>query len=134
MSTNGIGDADTRPSRWLYTGEPTGIGEPTDMQQAVELHAMAGMLVAREAAISPEVVDTVCAAPAWQTFTSHVYLNEEGSLDDEEIMLAQHMAKTLIERASEAYPGDAYTPSHIALMIFYRGVLEGHCRTQGEVN
>ena len=71
---------------------------------------MAGMLVAHQASISPEMVDAVCAAPAWKTFTSHVYLNEEGSLDDDEILLAQRVAKTLIERIGEAYPGNGYKP------------------------
>lgn len=128
MSDNGIHNADTSPARWLYTGESTSL------QEQVELHAMAGMLVAHQASISPEMVDAVCAAPAWKTFTSHVYLNEEGSLDDDEILLAQSVAKTLIERIGEAYPGNGYQASHIALMVFYRGVLEGHTKTQGELN
>lgn len=133
MSGNGIHDADTRPARWLYTGEDTFPGEPTDLQEAVELHAMTGMIVAATADISPEIVDVVCAAPAWKPFTSHVYL-DNGTLDDDEVRLAQHMARTLVERVGEAYPGDGYEPTHIALMVFYRGVLEGHTKTQGELN
>ena len=74
MSDDGIHDADTSPTRWLY------VGEPTSLQEQVELHAMAGMLVAREACISPEVVDAVCAAPAWKTFTSHIMLGGKDSL------------------------------------------------------
>jgi hypothetical protein len=128
----GIGDADTRPARWLYVDQR--VGEPHSLQEDVALHAMAGMLVAKEAAISAEVVDAVCGAPAWKTFTSHIFLNEEHSLDDEEVAFAQYVAKTLVERVGEAYPGDGYNASHIALMVFYRGVLEGHCKTQGEVN
>ena len=56
------------------------------------------------------------------------------SLSDEMITLAQHVARTLIERVGEVYPDNTYNASHIALMVFYRGVLEGHCRTQGELN
>jgi hypothetical protein len=63
-ATNGIGDADTRPSRWLYTGEPTGIGEPTDMPVGThnglidqglpgldELHQIGGRQVGAEAVV-----------------------------------------------------------------------------------
>jgi hypothetical protein len=124
---NGIHNADTSPARWLYTDESTSL------QEQVELHATAGMLVAHEASISPEVVDAVCAAPAWKTFTSHIYVCED-SLSDEMIALAQHVARTLIERVGEVYPDNTYNASHIALMVFYRGVLEGHCKTQGELN
>jgi hypothetical protein len=128
MSDDGIHDADTSPTRWLY------VGEPTSLQEQVELHAMAGMLVAREACVSPEVVDAVCAAPAWKTFTSHIMLGGKDSLGDDQIALAQHVAKTLVERIGEAYPGNGYNPAHIALMVFYRGVLQGHCKTQGDLN
>ena len=91
------------------------VGLPTDLpntslQERVELHAMAGMLVAREACVSPEVVDAVCAAPAWKTFTSHIMLGGKDSLGDDQIALAQYVAKTLVERIGEAYPETATTP------------------------
>jgi hypothetical protein len=134
VSASGIGNADTSPARWLIPEEPTSPGEPTSLQEAVGVNAMAGMLVAKEAAISPEVVDAVCAAPAWETFCSHIYLGDRDSLSDEEVLYAQYVARTLVERVGDVYPGDEYTPSHIALMVFYRGVLEGHCKTQGDLN
>jgi len=80
------------------------------------------------------VVDAVCAAPAWKTFTSHIMLGGKDSLGDDQIALAQYVAKTLVERIGEAYPGNGYNPAHIALIVFYRGVLQGHCKTQGELN
>jgi hypothetical protein len=136
MKFNGIGDADTRPARWLVPDDyPLVPGEPTALQDTIGLHAMAGMLVAREADLSPEVVDAICEAPAWKTFCSHamVGLDRDDPLFDMEARLAQHVALTLIERVGEVHVGDQYIPANIALMIFYRGVMEGHGTTQGDV-
>jgi hypothetical protein len=104
MSDDGIHDADTSPTRWLY------VGEPTSLQEQVELHAMAGMLVAREACVFPEVVDAVCAAPAWKSFTSHIMLGGKDSLGDDQIALAQYVAKTLVERHRRGVPGKRLQP------------------------
>jgi hypothetical protein len=76
----------------------------------------------------------VCGAGLEDVHVPHIMLGGKDSLGDDQIALAQHVAKTLVERIGEAYPGNGYNPAHIALIVFYRGVLQGHCKTQGELN
>ena len=63
MSGNGFGDADTSPAHWLYISEFT-PGAPHSLQEDVSLHALAGMLVTKEAARSRGHWHTVADLPA----------------------------------------------------------------------